>query len=271
MASSRSSAELAGAHPGAGQQLDDEPAPPVGFGGQGGHELGGGRVVEELRERLVGLGEVAGEHRDPARGVGVVPVDDPLEEACAASRGCGGSSRWSPSCCRGGPGGPPARACRTRRGDARSPPPTCTSGRSESRGRRTGATPATPRRPSRVATTRPAGPGRRSWSPPSAGPARRCSSQLRSGTGRRRQRAARPVAVDVAARGGGRAHRGIPTDAWASMASAARRYSSASQSSTEMQIQLGGGDRAVTGLGLQRLDATCRASRSRVRQVWRSS
>ena len=73
-------ADLADAHPGAGQQLDDQSAPPVRFDGQGGHELGGGGVVEELRQRLVRLRQVTGEHRDSSWRVGVVPVDDPLEE-----------------------------------------------------------------------------------------------------------------------------------------------------------------------------------------------
>ena len=54
-------ADLADAHPGAGQQFDDQPAPPVRVDGEGGHELGGGGIVEELRERFIGLGDVSGE------------------------------------------------------------------------------------------------------------------------------------------------------------------------------------------------------------------
>jgi hypothetical protein len=73
-------ADLAGAHAGPGEDLDHEPAASVGIVRERGHELRGGRVVEELRERLVGLGEVAGEHGDLARCVVVVPVDDPFEE-----------------------------------------------------------------------------------------------------------------------------------------------------------------------------------------------
>ena len=72
--------ELPGAHAGAGEQLDHQSASRVGVDGEGGHELGGGRVVEELRERLVGLREVTGEDRHLAGGVVVVPVDDPFEE-----------------------------------------------------------------------------------------------------------------------------------------------------------------------------------------------
>jgi hypothetical protein len=74
------SAEFTGSHAGAGQEFDDEPAAPVGVGGEGGHELRRGGVVEELWCRLVGFGQVPGEDGDPARGVGVVPVDDALEE-----------------------------------------------------------------------------------------------------------------------------------------------------------------------------------------------
>ena len=72
--------KFSGAHAGAGEQLDHQPAPRVGVDGEGGHELGGGRVVEELREWLVGLWEVTGEDRHLGRGVVVVPVDDPFEE-----------------------------------------------------------------------------------------------------------------------------------------------------------------------------------------------
>ena len=62
-----------------------------------GHELGGRGVVEELGERLVGLGQVAGEDRDPAGCVGVVGVDDPLEEGAqhpeVVADGLGGHRR----------------------------------------------------------------------------------------------------------------------------------------------------------------------------------
>jgi hypothetical protein len=51
--------ELAGAHAGAGEQFDHEPSPLVRVGRERGHELRGGGVVEELRERFVALGEVA--------------------------------------------------------------------------------------------------------------------------------------------------------------------------------------------------------------------
>ena len=52
----------------------------VGVGSEGGHELRGGGVVEELREWFVAVGEVAGEDRDPGGGVVVAPLDDPFEE-----------------------------------------------------------------------------------------------------------------------------------------------------------------------------------------------
>ena len=45
-------AELAGAQPGAGEDLDDEPVARVGGGAGGGHERGGVAVVEELGERF---------------------------------------------------------------------------------------------------------------------------------------------------------------------------------------------------------------------------
>ena len=73
-------AEFTDPHPGAGQQLDDQAAPLVRLHRQRGHELGRRRIVEELRQWLIGLGDVTGENRHPARRVGIVPVDDPLEE-----------------------------------------------------------------------------------------------------------------------------------------------------------------------------------------------
>jgi hypothetical protein len=73
-------AEFAGTHPGAGQQLDDEPASLVRISGEGGHELRGGGVVEELGELLVAFREVAGEDELAVGRVVVVPFHDPLEE-----------------------------------------------------------------------------------------------------------------------------------------------------------------------------------------------
>ena len=67
--------EFTGAHPGAGQEFDHQTASRVGVVGEGGHELGGGRVVEELGECFVGLWEVTGEDRHLARSVVIVPVD----------------------------------------------------------------------------------------------------------------------------------------------------------------------------------------------------
>ena len=58
--------ELAGAHAGAGEELDHEPPPGVRIGGERGHELRCGGVVEELREWFVTLGEVTGVDRRPA-------------------------------------------------------------------------------------------------------------------------------------------------------------------------------------------------------------
>jgi hypothetical protein len=69
--------QLTGADPGAGQDLDHEPPTGVGIGGEGGHELRGGGVVEELRERFVALGEVTGEDRDAGRGIVVAGPSAP--------------------------------------------------------------------------------------------------------------------------------------------------------------------------------------------------
>jgi hypothetical protein len=55
--------ELTGTHAGAGEELDHEPASPVRIGGQRGHELRCGGVVEELREWFVAFGEVTGVDR----------------------------------------------------------------------------------------------------------------------------------------------------------------------------------------------------------------
>jgi hypothetical protein len=74
------SPDLTGSHAGAGQEFDDEPAAPVGVGGESGHELRGGGIVEELRCGLVGFGQVPGEDGHPTGSVAVVPVDDALEE-----------------------------------------------------------------------------------------------------------------------------------------------------------------------------------------------
>ena len=53
-------------------------------------------------------------------------------------------------------------------------------------------------------------------------------------------------------------HWATPTSAWASMASAARRYSSSSQSTLEVEIDPGRGDGAVSGLGLDGFDGHAR-------------
>ena len=50
------------------------------MGAGGGHELGGVLVVEELRERLGAGRDVAVQDRVAARGVGPVPLDEPLQE-----------------------------------------------------------------------------------------------------------------------------------------------------------------------------------------------
>ena len=72
--------QLPGPHPGAGQQLDDEPVAGVSAGPGRGHQPGRVTVVEELRQRLGLLGDVPGDDRVARRGVRPVPLDDPLEE-----------------------------------------------------------------------------------------------------------------------------------------------------------------------------------------------
>lgn len=66
-------AEFTGSHAGAGENLDHQPTAPVRVGGERGHKLRNGRVVEELGKCLVGLWEVAWEHGDLAGCVVVVP------------------------------------------------------------------------------------------------------------------------------------------------------------------------------------------------------
>ena len=72
--------QLAGPHAGAGQQLDDEPVAGVGAGPGGGHQPGRVAVVEELGQRLGLFRDVPGDDRVAGRRVGPVPLDDPLEE-----------------------------------------------------------------------------------------------------------------------------------------------------------------------------------------------
>ena len=72
--------QLAGPHAGAGQQLDDEPVAGVGAGPGGGHQPGGVAVAGELGQRLGLFGDVPGDDRVAGRRVGPVPLDDPLEE-----------------------------------------------------------------------------------------------------------------------------------------------------------------------------------------------
>ena len=72
--------QLAGPHPGPGQQFDHEPVARVGAGPGGGHQPGGVAVAGELRQRLGFLGDVPCDHWVAGRGAGPVPLDDPLKE-----------------------------------------------------------------------------------------------------------------------------------------------------------------------------------------------
>ena len=77
-------AELAHAHAGAAQQLDDEAQQRPGLGPGNGHEPGERCVVQELGQCLVSLGEVAGEHERSGRCLLPVPFGDALEEHAQA-------------------------------------------------------------------------------------------------------------------------------------------------------------------------------------------
>jgi hypothetical protein len=62
--------QLTGPHPGPGKQLDHEPVARVGAGPGGGHQPGGVRVVEELRQwpcrRLADMHRALAEAANPA-------------------------------------------------------------------------------------------------------------------------------------------------------------------------------------------------------------
>jgi hypothetical protein len=73
-------AHLAGAHPGAGEQFDDEAVARIGGGVGGGHQPGGVVVVEEAGQRFGAGRQIAAEDRVAQRSVGPVPLDDPFEE-----------------------------------------------------------------------------------------------------------------------------------------------------------------------------------------------
>jgi hypothetical protein len=73
-------AELGGAQPGAGQDLGDEPVAVHGMVPGGGHERGGLLVGEEPGDRLGAGRDVAVQDRVPSRSVGPVPFDEPLQE-----------------------------------------------------------------------------------------------------------------------------------------------------------------------------------------------
>ena len=99
--------QLAGPHPGPGQQLDDEPVAGVGAGPGGGHQPGRVAVVEELRQRLGLLGDVPGDDRVTGRRIGPVPFDDPLEELAHGPHPLPVCLRRDRPASRPGPGGQP--------------------------------------------------------------------------------------------------------------------------------------------------------------------
>jgi hypothetical protein len=79
--------QLAFAHAGAGQQLDDEAGEQVGLGAGGAQQLGGGRIVQEPRQGTVDDGQVGVEDQRPGRSVGVAPLGDAGEEAAQIDQG----------------------------------------------------------------------------------------------------------------------------------------------------------------------------------------
>jgi hypothetical protein len=74
--------QLAHSHARPSQELDHEATALIGVLGQCGHEFGCCWIVEELRQSLVGLGEIAGKDQCSARRIVIAPLFDPLEE-CA--------------------------------------------------------------------------------------------------------------------------------------------------------------------------------------------
>src|SRR5581483_7305438 len=73
-------AELTDPHPGPGEEFDHETAERVLVVGRGPQQPGGGGVVEEPGQRLVGLGKIRRIDGNPRGRVVIVPLDDPLEE-----------------------------------------------------------------------------------------------------------------------------------------------------------------------------------------------
>ena len=72
-------AEFPDAHPGPGEQLDDEPIERLRDRGLRG-EAGGLRIVQEPWQRVIRDRDINREDRGAGRRVGPVPFDDPIEE-----------------------------------------------------------------------------------------------------------------------------------------------------------------------------------------------
>ncbi len=81
-------AEFPRAHPGAGEQLDDQAGERIRIRPRRPQELGGRGVVKEPRERLVDERKVTGEHERALGWVGVAPLGDPVEEAVQVDETC---------------------------------------------------------------------------------------------------------------------------------------------------------------------------------------
>ena len=100
--------ELADPQSGAEQHFHHDPGehPRVGLGGA--QQLRGGRVVKGLRERVVLAGQVGRDDRHPGRGFGPVPVADAHEEHPQGAQPVGEAGRGEPGGALPGPGGQPA-------------------------------------------------------------------------------------------------------------------------------------------------------------------
>ena len=72
--------DLTGSQPGAQHQVDQEPVQRIWVRAGGTKQRGGLGVVQELRERVIDDRQVDAEDRGAGRGVGPVPLDDPVEE-----------------------------------------------------------------------------------------------------------------------------------------------------------------------------------------------
>ena len=93
--------------PGAQQHLDGDPDQHPAVTLSSAQQLGGRGVVEGLGQRVVGAGQVAGEHRHPGRGVLPAPFGDADEEHPQGAEAVRDRGRGQPGLVLPGPGGQP--------------------------------------------------------------------------------------------------------------------------------------------------------------------